>query len=128
MFAAGEPTQGYSLELRCGASLAPVTLEPNQTVVLDCNLGLLEHLVNVTWKKNGLLLVEEENLRILPNGSLLVSSVQMDSEEGHALRESAVGGNYSCVSHGSMGSVAGRTIVLHVLSESLTLSPLILIP
>ncbi|XP_029766616.1 immunoglobulin superfamily DCC subclass member 4 [Terrapene carolina triunguis] len=66
--------QGDSLELSCRAASAKVTLEPSQAVVLDCNLASVEQLINITWKKNGFPLVEQEHLRVLPNGSLFISS------------------------------------------------------
>ncbi|XP_054858850.1 immunoglobulin superfamily DCC subclass member 4 isoform X2 [Eublepharis macularius] len=108
----GNPPQGLSLELNCGTSPGQVTLEPNQTLMLDCTLAPIEQLLGISWMKNGLRVVEEENLRLLPNGSLFISAAQVASEEGNYLRGSGAEGNYSCISHRSLGSVAGRTILL----------------
>ncbi|XP_066491468.1 immunoglobulin superfamily DCC subclass member 4 [Tiliqua scincoides] len=110
----GEPSQGYSVELNCGIGTSQVTLELNHTLELGCGLAPVEQLLNVTWKKNGLPLVEEENLCILPNGSLLISSAQRVLDEGNSPGGPSVEGNYSCVSHGPSGSVAGQTVVLRL--------------
>ncbi|GAB0194258.1 immunoglobulin superfamily DCC subclass member 4 [Grus japonensis] len=76
----GRLVEGDSLELSCSAGPAKVILEPNQIVVLDCNLAPVEQVINITWKKNGFPLVEQEHLRVLPNGSLFISSQAKDSK------------------------------------------------
>ncbi|XP_053128876.1 immunoglobulin superfamily DCC subclass member 4 isoform X2 [Hemicordylus capensis] len=108
----GEHLGGLSLELSCGAGPGQVTLEPNQTLALSCRLA--SQLLNVTWQKNGLPLGEEGNPHVLPNGVLLVSSSPVASDDGGSLGGSGVEGNYSCIAHGSLGSVAGQTVVLRV--------------
>ncbi|XP_033022600.1 immunoglobulin superfamily DCC subclass member 4 [Lacerta agilis] len=109
----GEPSPRPSLELTCGLGPGRVTLEPNQTLELRCNLAPVEELLNITWKKNGLPLAEKDNFRLLPNGSLLISSPGVSpSAEGTFPGGSSAEGNYSCVSHGSFGSVTGQTVVL----------------
>lgn len=123
VFAAGELSQGYSVELNCGTGTSQVTLEPNRTLELGCSLAPLEQLHNVTWRKNGLPLVEEETLRILPNGSLLISSSQRAWDQGSYPGGSSLEGNYSCISRGLLGSVAGQTVALRLSSEHSVLSP-----
>lgn len=92
-------------------------LEPNRTLELGCDLAPVEQLLSVTWTKNGFPLEEEENLHILPNGSLLISSTQRALDKGSSSGGPSVEGNYSCISHGPLGSVAGRTVVLLLSSE-----------
>uniref|UniRef100_A0A8D2LU18 Immunoglobulin superfamily DCC subclass member 4 n=1 Tax=Varanus komodoensis TaxID=61221 RepID=A0A8D2LU18_VARKO len=111
LFAAAALSQGRYLELSCGLSPGQVILEPNQTLELGCSLAPVEKVLNITWKKNGLPITEEENLRVLPSGSLSIST-QVLWEEGNDPRGISLEGNYSCVSHGSFGSVAGQTVVL----------------
>ncbi|XP_076204189.1 immunoglobulin superfamily DCC subclass member 4 isoform X5 [Aptenodytes patagonicus] len=97
-----------SLELSCSAGPAKVILEPNQVVVLDCNLAPVEQVINITWKKNGFPLVEQEHLHVLPNGSLFISCQAMAKDSKHPERAGAEG-NYSCVSHSSLGAVTSQT-------------------
>uniref|UniRef100_A0A8B9TF77 Immunoglobulin superfamily DCC subclass member 4 n=1 Tax=Anas platyrhynchos TaxID=8839 RepID=A0A8B9TF77_ANAPL len=107
-FFAGRLLEGDSLELSCSAGPAKVILEPNQAVVLDCNLAPVEQVINVTWKKNGFPLVEQEHLRVLPNGSLFISSQAVAKDSKYPERAGAEG-NYSCVSHSSLGAVTSQT-------------------
>ncbi|XP_064014023.1 immunoglobulin superfamily DCC subclass member 4 isoform X1 [Pogoniulus pusillus] len=104
----GRLLEGDSLELSCSAGPAKVILEPNQDVVLDCNLAPGEQVINITWKKNGLPLVEQEHLHLLPNGSLLISSQAVAKDSAYPERADAEG-NYSCVSHSSLGAVTSQT-------------------
>ncbi|XP_064932828.1 immunoglobulin superfamily DCC subclass member 4 isoform X5 [Columba livia] len=104
----GRLLEGDSLELSCSAGPAKVILEPNQVVVLDCNLAPAEQVINVTWKKNGFPLVEQEHLHILPNGSLFISSQAVAKDSIYPERDGAEG-NYSCVSHSSLGAVTSQT-------------------
>ncbi|XP_050823418.1 immunoglobulin superfamily DCC subclass member 4 isoform X2 [Gopherus flavomarginatus] len=113
----GKLLQGDSLELSCRAASAKVTLEPSQAVVLDCNLASVEQLINITWKKNGFPLVEQEHLRLLPNGSLLISSPAAAKESKYPERTGAEG-NYSCVSQSSLGAVASQTAAVRFSSLS----------
>ncbi|XP_032621917.1 immunoglobulin superfamily DCC subclass member 4 [Chelonoidis abingdonii] len=107
----GKLLQGDSLELSCRAASAKVTLEPSQAVVLDCNLASVEQLINITWKKNGFPLVEQEHLHLLPNGSLFISSPAAAKESKYPERTGAEG-NYSCVSQSSLGAVASQTAAI----------------
>ncbi|XP_010157647.1 PREDICTED: immunoglobulin superfamily DCC subclass member 4-like, partial [Eurypyga helias] len=100
--------EGDSLELSCSAGPAKVILEPNQVVVLDCNLAPVEQVINITWKKNGFPLVEQEHLHVLPNGSLFISSQAVAKDSKYPERADAEG-NYSCVSHSSLGAVTSQT-------------------
>ncbi|XP_054693193.1 immunoglobulin superfamily DCC subclass member 4 isoform X3 [Grus americana] len=102
----GRLVEGDSLELSCSAGPAKVILEPNQIVVLDCNLAPVEQVINITWKKNGFPLVEQEHLRVLPNGSLFISSQAKDNKYPE---RAGAEGNYSCVSHSSLGAVTSQT-------------------
>ncbi|XP_039346013.1 immunoglobulin superfamily DCC subclass member 4 isoform X1 [Mauremys reevesii] len=113
----GKLLQGDSLELSCRAASAKVTLEPSHAVVLDCNLASVEQLINITWKKNGFPLVEQEHLRVLPNGSLFISSPAAAKESKYPEKTGAEG-NYSCVSQSSLGVVASQTAAVRFSSLS----------
>ncbi|NWY01492.1 IGDC4 protein, partial [Nothoprocta ornata] len=104
----GKLPEGDSLELGCSAGPAKVILEPNQAVVLDCNVAPVEQVINITWKRNGFPLVDQENLHVLPNGSLFISSQAVAKDSKYPERASAEG-NYSCVSHSSLGAVTSQT-------------------
>lgn len=104
----GRLLEGDSVELSCSAGPAKVILEPNQVVVLDCNLAPAEQVINITWKKNGFPLVEQEHLHVLPNGSLFISSQAVAKDSKYSERADAEG-NYSCVSHSSLGAVTSQT-------------------
>ncbi|XP_059570531.1 immunoglobulin superfamily DCC subclass member 4 isoform X1 [Alligator mississippiensis] len=107
----GKLLEGDSVELSCSAGPAKVILEPSQAVVLDCNLAPAEQFINITWKKNGFPLVEQEHLQVLPNGSLFISSQAAAKESKYPERTGAEG-NYSCVSQGSLGAVISQTAVV----------------
>uniref|UniRef100_A0A8C2UES0 Immunoglobulin superfamily DCC subclass member 4 n=1 Tax=Coturnix japonica TaxID=93934 RepID=A0A8C2UES0_COTJA len=94
--------------MSCSAGPAKVILEPNQVAVLDCNLAPAEQVINITWKKNGFPLVEQEHLHVLPNGSLFISSPAVAKDSKYSERADAEG-NYSCVSHSSLGAVTSQT-------------------
>ncbi|XP_073160444.1 immunoglobulin superfamily DCC subclass member 4 isoform X5 [Lepidochelys kempii] len=113
----GKLVQGDSLELSCSAASPKVTLDPSQAVVLDCNLASVEQLINITWKKNGFPLVEQEHLLVLPNGSLFISSPTAAKESKYPERTGAEG-NYSCVSQSSLGAVASQTTAVRFSSLS----------
>ncbi|XP_023789570.1 immunoglobulin superfamily DCC subclass member 4 isoform X2 [Cyanistes caeruleus] len=104
----GRLLEGDSLELSCSAGPAKVILEPNQVVILDCNLTPVEQVINITWKKNGFPLVEQEHLHVLPNGSLFISS-QAGAKDSKYPERAGAEGNYSCVSHTSLGTVTSQT-------------------
>uniref|UniRef100_A0A8C3JKC8 Immunoglobulin superfamily DCC subclass member 4 n=1 Tax=Calidris pygmaea TaxID=425635 RepID=A0A8C3JKC8_9CHAR len=108
LFFAGRLLEGDSLELSCSAGPAKVILEPNQAVVLDCNLAPVEQVINITWKKNGFPLVEQEHLHVLPNGSLFISA-QAVAKDSKYPEKAGAEGNYSCVSHSSLGAVTSQT-------------------
>uniref|UniRef100_A0A8C3SMR6 Immunoglobulin superfamily DCC subclass member 4 n=1 Tax=Chelydra serpentina TaxID=8475 RepID=A0A8C3SMR6_CHESE len=117
LFLAGKLVQGDSLELSCAAASAKVTLEPSHAVVLDCNLASVEQWINITWKKNGSPLVEQEHLRVLPNGSLFISSPAAAKDSKYPERTGAEG-NYSCVSQSAIGAVASQTAAVRFSSLS----------
>uniref|UniRef100_A0A8D0GYA7 Immunoglobulin superfamily DCC subclass member 4 n=1 Tax=Sphenodon punctatus TaxID=8508 RepID=A0A8D0GYA7_SPHPU len=105
---------GSTVEMSCSARPAKVTLEPNQAVVLDCNLGPAELHLNITWRKNGIPLVEEEHHRVLPNGLLFISAPQVASQESQYPESTGTEGNFSCVSLSSSGAVASQTAVVRI--------------
>ncbi|XP_061855960.1 immunoglobulin superfamily DCC subclass member 4 isoform X3 [Colius striatus] len=109
----GRLLEGDSLELSCSAGPAKVILEQNQVVVLDCNLAPVEQVINITWKKNGFPLVEQEHLRVLPNGSLFISSQVVAKDSKYPERAGAEG-NYSCVAHSSLGAVTSQTATVRL--------------
>lgn len=113
---AGRLLEGDSVELSCSAGPAKVILEPNQVVVLDCNLAPAEQVINITWKRNGFPLVEQEHLHVLPNGSLFISSQAMAKDSKYSERADAEG-NYSCVSHSSLGAVTSQTAAVRFSSK-----------
>uniref|UniRef100_A0A8C3D843 Immunoglobulin superfamily DCC subclass member 4 n=1 Tax=Corvus moneduloides TaxID=1196302 RepID=A0A8C3D843_CORMO len=112
----GRLSEGGSLELSCSAGPAKVILEPNQVVILDCNLTPVEQVINITWKKNGFPLVEQEHLHVLPNGSLFISSQAVAKDSKYPERAVAEG-NYSCVSHSSLGTVTSQTAAVRFSSS-----------
>ena len=116
LFFAGRLLEGDSLELSCSAGPAKVILEPNQVVVLDCNLAPVEQVINITWKKNGFPLVEQEHLHVLPNGSLFISSQAVAKDSKYPERAGAEG-NYSCVSRSSLGTVTSQTAAVRFSSK-----------
>ncbi|KAK9394109.1 immunoglobulin superfamily DCC subclass member 4 [Crotalus adamanteus] len=124
LFNKRELSQVRALELSCGSGTGQVTLDPDEMLELSCSpfaevsplrLGLhsfpsSEQLFNITWKKNGHQLREEDNLRVLPNGSLLITSTEgVVKQDNHTTN---VEGNYSCTIHGPFGSVSGQTLML----------------
>ncbi|XP_064421809.1 immunoglobulin superfamily DCC subclass member 4 [Latimeria chalumnae] len=100
-----------SLELSCGAGPVQAVLEPNQVLVLDCNLATVDQPVNVTWAKDGTLLVDQEHLYVLPNGSLYISQAPKDSGQNE---RTVSEGSYSCISQDSFGAVTSRTVVVRL--------------
>lgn len=85
-------------------------------VILDCNLAPVEQVINITWKKNGFPLVEQEHLHVLPNGSLFISSQAVAKDSKYPERAGAEG-NYSCVSHTSLGTVTSQTAAVRFSSK-----------
>lgn len=85
-------------------------------VILDCNLTPVEQVINITWKKNGFPLVEQEHLHVLPNGSLFISSQAVVKDSKYPERAGAEG-NYSCVSHSSLGTVTSQTAAVRFSSK-----------
>ncbi|XP_058012542.1 immunoglobulin superfamily DCC subclass member 4 isoform X3 [Ahaetulla prasina] len=122
----GEPSQVQALELSCGSGTGQVTLNPSEMLELTCSLfpevsplrlGLRsfpsgEQFSNIMWKKNGHPLREEDNLRVLPNGSLLIASTEAAVKHDNHSGGSSVEGNYSCTTQGPFGSVTGQTLML----------------
>uniref|UniRef100_A0A8C6X3Q7 Immunoglobulin superfamily DCC subclass member 4 n=1 Tax=Naja naja TaxID=35670 RepID=A0A8C6X3Q7_NAJNA len=101
-----------------GSGTGQVTLNPSEMLELSCSLlGLHsfppgEQFSNITWKKNRYPLGEEDNLRVLPNGSLLIASPEAAVKHDNHSEGSSVEGNYSCTTQGPFGSVTGQTLML----------------
>ncbi|XP_070618262.1 immunoglobulin superfamily DCC subclass member 4 isoform X1 [Erythrolamprus reginae] len=122
----GERSRVQALELSCGSGTGQVTLNPSEMLELSCSLfpevnplrlGLRsfpssEQFSNITWKKNGHLLREEDNLRVLPNGSLLIASTEAVVKHDNRSGGSNMEGNYSCTTQGPFGSITGQTLML----------------
>ncbi|XP_048419082.2 immunoglobulin superfamily DCC subclass member 4 [Stegostoma tigrinum] len=98
-----------SLDLSCSIGPLQVILEPNQAVVLDCNLPAVDEPANITWNKEGIPVVDEEQHHVVPNGSLYISYVPWDSknQDGNSSE-----GSYTCMSQNSFGAITSRTAVI----------------
>lgn len=103
------PDNVNSLELSCSVGPVEVILQPNQTVVLDCNLPAVDQPANTTWKEEGIPLVDQEHHRVIPNGSLYIAGVSRsftDQDGGSSDR------SYTCMSENSFGAVVSRTALI----------------
>ncbi|XP_072326689.1 immunoglobulin superfamily DCC subclass member 4 isoform X2 [Scyliorhinus torazame] len=98
-----------SLNLSCSVGPVHVVLQPNQTVVLDCNLPAVDQPANMTWKKGGIPVVDQEPHHIFPNGSLHISDVPRDSinQDGGSSE-----GSYTCMAQNSFGAITSRTALI----------------
>ncbi|XP_032906343.1 immunoglobulin superfamily DCC subclass member 4 isoform X3 [Amblyraja radiata] len=111
------PDNVNSLELSCSVGPVEVILQPNQTVVLDCNLPAVDQPANTTWKEEGIPLVDQEHHRVIPNGSLYIAGVSRsftDQDGGSSDR------SYTCMSENSFGAVVSRTALIRFSSKSLS--------
>jgi hypothetical protein len=118
--------QETTVKLSCDEGPLQVILGPEQAVVLDCTLGATAAgpPTRVTWSKDGDTVLEHENLHLLPNGSLWLSSPleQEDSDDEEALRIWKVTeGSYSCLAHSPLGVVASQVAVVKLASKCLHL-------
>ncbi|XP_041074629.1 immunoglobulin superfamily DCC subclass member 4-like isoform X2 [Polyodon spathula] len=102
--------KAYSLELSCSAGPVHVVLEPAQELMLDCNLPAVEQPVHISWEKDGVPVVSNGILQVLPNGSLSV--LQVVHEGRVQERRSSAEGSYSCTVSSSFGAIASRTAVI----------------
>lgn len=103
-----------------------VILGPSQAVVLDCSLGATAASppTRVTWNRDGDAVLEHDNLHLLANGSLWLSSPREpeDSDGDEALRTwKVIEGSYSCLAHGPLGVVASQVAVVKLASKCLHL-------
>lgn len=101
-----------------------MVLGPEQAVVLDCTLGAAAAgpPTTVTWSKDGDVVLERDNLHLLPNGSLRLSSPlePEDSDDEEALSVwKVIEGSYSCLAHGPLGVVASQVAVVKLASKCL---------
>ncbi|XP_036011043.1 immunoglobulin superfamily DCC subclass member 4 isoform X10 [Mus musculus] len=121
--------QETTVKLSCDEGPLQVILGPEQAVVLDCTLGATAAgpPTRVTWSKDGDTVLEHENLHLLPNGSLWLSSPleQEDSDDEEALRIWKVTeGSYSCLAHSPLGVVASQVAVVKLATlEDFSLHP-----
>lgn len=105
--------QDTTVELGCAGGPLRVTLGLQQATVLNCGLGAaaLGPPSQVTWSKDGDVLLEHDHLRLLPNGSLWLSPPE-DSDEVAPVATGTIEGNYSCLAHGPLGAVASQTAMV----------------
>ncbi|XP_072134260.1 immunoglobulin superfamily DCC subclass member 4 [Mobula birostris] len=98
-----------SLELSCSVGPVEVILQPNQSVVLDCNLPAVDQPANITWKERGIPVVDQEHHHVIPNGSLYISEVSRSSvnQDGGISDRT-----YTCMSENSFGAVTSRTALI----------------
>lgn len=114
--------QETTVKLSCDVGPLQVVLGPEQAVVLDCTFGVTAAgpPTRVTWSKDGHTVLEHDNLHLLPNGSLWLSSPleQEDSGDEEALRIWKVTeGSYSCLAHSPLGVVASQVAVVKFASK-----------
>ncbi|MBN3273328.1 IGDC4 protein, partial [Polyodon spathula] len=102
-------------ELSCSAGPVHVVLEPAQELMLDCNLPAVEQPVHISWEKDGVPVVSNGILQVLPNGSLSV--LQVVHEGRVQERRSSAEGSYSCTVSSSFGAIASRTAVIRDASK-----------
>ncbi|XP_078097449.1 immunoglobulin superfamily DCC subclass member 4 isoform X2 [Mustelus asterias] len=98
-----------SLDLSCSVGPVQVILQPNQTVVLDCNLPAVDQPANITWKKEGIAVVDQGQHHVFPNGTLYISNVPMDS---FSQAGGSSEGSYTCMSQNSFGAITSRTALI----------------
>ncbi|XP_053319119.1 immunoglobulin superfamily DCC subclass member 4 isoform X3 [Spea bombifrons] len=87
------------LDLSCRSGPTHTVLLPGQEALLQCDLDNEKGPPNITWWKDEKQLVAKETLRILPNGTLVISQGDGDNIEG----------SYFCIIQTSFGVVMGRT-------------------
>nr|XP_021505257.1 immunoglobulin superfamily DCC subclass member 4 isoform X2 [Meriones unguiculatus]XP_021505262.1 immunoglobulin superfamily DCC subclass member 4 isoform X2 [Meriones unguiculatus] len=109
--------QETMVKLSCDVGPLQVILGPEQAVVLDCSLGAAAASLptRVTWNRDGGAVLEHDNLHLLANGSLRLSSPREpeDSDGDEALgTRKVVEGSYSCLAHGPLGVVASQVAVV----------------
>ncbi|XP_063099357.1 immunoglobulin superfamily DCC subclass member 4 isoform X2 [Cavia porcellus] len=111
--------QDTTVELGCAGGPLRVTLGLQQATVLNCGLGAaaLGPPSQVTWSKDGDVLLEHDHLRLLPNGSLWLSPPE-DSDEVAPVATGTIEGNYSCLAHGPLGAVASQTAMVSLAALS----------
>ncbi|XP_078386083.1 immunoglobulin superfamily DCC subclass member 4 [Cetorhinus maximus] len=98
-----------SLDLSCSVGPVHVVLQPNQAVVLDCNLPAVDQPANITWKKEGIPVVDQEQHHVFPNGSLYISDQPRESMNQDGRNSE---GSYTCMSQNSFGAITSRTALI----------------
>lgn len=120
--------QETAVELSCDAGPLRVILGPRQAAVLNCSLGATAAgpPSQVTWSKDGDILLEHDHLRLLPNGSLWLSPppAWAGSDEAAPVAVGTVEGSYSCLAHSPLGVVASQAAMVKLASKCLPLGDL----
>lgn len=78
--------------------------------MLDCNLPAVEQPAHISWEKDGVPVVSDGLLQVLPNGSL--SILQAVREGRVPERRGSAEGSYSCTMSSSFGAIASRTAII----------------
>ncbi|KAK1160838.1 immunoglobulin superfamily DCC subclass member 4-like [Acipenser oxyrinchus oxyrinchus] len=102
--------KAYSLELSCSAGPVHFVVEPAQELMLDCNLPVVEQPAHISWEKDGVPVVSDGLLQVLPNGSL--SILQAVREGRVPERRGSAEGSYTCTVSSSFRAIASRTAVI----------------
>nr|XP_033776017.1 immunoglobulin superfamily DCC subclass member 4 isoform X6 [Geotrypetes seraphini] len=98
-----------SLELSCSTGPHQVVLKPNEAFMLDCMLEVTDQPINIIWMKDGVPVLEQEHLRVLPNGSLLIVQSWNGSMEAESQGPE---GRYYCTGHTAVGAVTSRAVLV----------------
>uniref|UniRef100_A0A452I6C7 Ig-like domain-containing protein n=1 Tax=Gopherus agassizii TaxID=38772 RepID=A0A452I6C7_9SAUR len=80
-------------------------------LVLDCQVEGIPP-ITITWRKNGALIVENENTFVLANGSLYISRFQKVRGDG-----SSDEGEYDCMAQNRFGLVVSRKVKIQAASK-----------
>lgn len=95
----------------CGAKELAFLLEPSDVIavrdrplMLDCRVEG-EGTISITWRRNGVPMVVEERVQVLPNGTLFIQSFQKRLERDGS--ETDVG-EYDCAAQNRFGMLVSR--------------------
>lgn len=98
----------YLLGMTSGAELS-FTLEPSdiiavqeQPLMLHCQVEGIPP-ITTQWRRNGVLIVEDQNYVMFANGSLLIGHFQKTKSDG-----SSDEGDYECIAQNFFGLVLSR--------------------
>ncbi|KAH1184124.1 hypothetical protein KIL84_014740 [Mauremys mutica] len=93
---------GHSTELAFGVEPSDDIAVQERPLVLDCQVEGIPP-ITITWRKNGAMIMENENTFVLANGSLYVSRFQKVRGDG-----SSDEGEYDCMAQNRFGLVVSR--------------------